>query len=267
MRAWEPHEDTLIAKLIETLGPSWKAIVPHLPGRTVASVRNRWQRIEKGRKLREEGVEMKNRCAHCGEPKRGHVCMARLGQARAAATFGSPGSSGAGSSSSQLLTMGAAAAAGVLAGGVTSSVGSKPAREPGSAANLEAGEEAQLLLGAAVRAHQAAAADGASPVAAVAAAEAVELHAGAAACLLGLEREASARSSLALYASGSGVAVASPAPACGTGAFGEAAGSAAGSTAGSAASDAASITPQEEGQREAGTAEPSTEPLPVPAPD
>jgi len=44
----------------------------------VSSVRNRWQRIEKGRKLREAGHESKNRCQRCGHPKRGHVCSARL---------------------------------------------------------------------------------------------------------------------------------------------------------------------------------------------
>ncbi len=41
-------------------------------------MRNRWQRIEKGRKAREAGHEMKNRCHACGMPKRGHVCMAKM---------------------------------------------------------------------------------------------------------------------------------------------------------------------------------------------
>lgn len=36
------------------------------------------QRIEKGRKLREAGVESKNRCHACGEPKRGHICYQKL---------------------------------------------------------------------------------------------------------------------------------------------------------------------------------------------
>lgn len=44
----------------------------------VSSVRNRWQRIEKGRKLREDGTELKNRCHACGQPKRGHICSAKL---------------------------------------------------------------------------------------------------------------------------------------------------------------------------------------------
>lgn len=41
-------------------------------------MRNRWQRIEKGRKLREEGSNLKNRCHACGEPKRGHICYAKM---------------------------------------------------------------------------------------------------------------------------------------------------------------------------------------------
>jgi len=78
MKAWSPEEDTLIISMHESEGPKWSKIVQRLPGRTVSSVRNRWQRIEKGRKLRESGVESKNRCHACGQPKRGHVCYAKL---------------------------------------------------------------------------------------------------------------------------------------------------------------------------------------------
>lgn len=78
MRAWDPEEDQTIIELLETFGPKWSKIVQSLPGRSVSSVRNRWQRIEKGRKLRQNGLASKNRCQQCGEPKRGHVCMARL---------------------------------------------------------------------------------------------------------------------------------------------------------------------------------------------
>ena len=77
MKAWEPEEDDVILDSHEELGPKWKEIVKRLPGRTVSSVRNRWQRLEKGRKLREDGTELKNRCHQCGEPKRGHICAAR----------------------------------------------------------------------------------------------------------------------------------------------------------------------------------------------
>ena len=59
MKAWSPEEDTLIIAMHESEGPKWSKIVQRLPGRTVSSVRNRWQRIEKGRKLREAGVESK----------------------------------------------------------------------------------------------------------------------------------------------------------------------------------------------------------------
>jgi len=86
---------------VQQEGPKWSRIVQQLPGRTVSSVRNRWraqlalrapswrpadtrlgaahrQRIEKGRKLREAGIESKNRCHACGEPKRGHICYQKL---------------------------------------------------------------------------------------------------------------------------------------------------------------------------------------------
>ena len=78
MKAWEPEEDQIILTMVGTEGPKWKSIVKQLPGRTVSSVRNRWQRIEKGRKLREDGTELKNRCHACGKPKRGHICEAKM---------------------------------------------------------------------------------------------------------------------------------------------------------------------------------------------
>jgi len=78
MQAWSPDEDQIILEMVNAEGPKWSRIVQRLPGRTVSSVRNRWQRIEKGRKLREAGVESKNRCHACGEPKRGHVCLAKM---------------------------------------------------------------------------------------------------------------------------------------------------------------------------------------------
>ena len=52
MQAWSPEEDTIILDMHTQLGPMWSKIVKQLPGRTVSSVRNRWQRIEKGRKQR-----------------------------------------------------------------------------------------------------------------------------------------------------------------------------------------------------------------------
>ena len=78
MKAWEPEEDHIILQMVNLEGPKWKSIVKKLPGRTVSSVRNRWQRIEKGRKLREDGADLKNRCHACGLPKRGHICLAKM---------------------------------------------------------------------------------------------------------------------------------------------------------------------------------------------
>ena len=51
--------------------PSWR------PADTRLGAAHR-QRIEKGRKLREAGIESKNRCHACGEPKRGHICFQKL---------------------------------------------------------------------------------------------------------------------------------------------------------------------------------------------
>ena len=53
--------------MVEREGPKWKQIVKELPGRTVSSVRNRWQRIEKGRKLREDNAELREDIAELRE--------------------------------------------------------------------------------------------------------------------------------------------------------------------------------------------------------
>ena len=68
----------IILEMHEAEGPKWSKIVQRLPNRTVSSVRNRWQRIEKGKKLRMAGKESKNRCHACGQPKRGHICYAKI---------------------------------------------------------------------------------------------------------------------------------------------------------------------------------------------
>ena len=57
MKAWEPEEDRMIIELLASLGPRWSKICKALPGRSISSIRNRWQRIDKGRKLREEVCE------------------------------------------------------------------------------------------------------------------------------------------------------------------------------------------------------------------
>lgn len=74
----------MIIELLSALGPRWSKIVKALPSRSISSIRNRWQRIDKGKRMQEEGKVSKNRCQVCGEPKRGHVCFARLRAAAAA---------------------------------------------------------------------------------------------------------------------------------------------------------------------------------------
>ena len=80
MKAWEPEEDRLIIEMLASLGPRWSKISQALPGRSISSIRNRWQRIDKGRQMRAAGCISKNRCQLCGQPKRGHVCFESLRQ-------------------------------------------------------------------------------------------------------------------------------------------------------------------------------------------
>ena len=85
VKAWEPEEDRLIIELLSTLGPRWNQIKSRIPHRSVSSIRNRWQRIDRGRKMKEAGRLVNGtKCEVCGEPKRGHVCFAALRQKEAA---------------------------------------------------------------------------------------------------------------------------------------------------------------------------------------
>ena len=77
MRKWEPEEDRLLIETLGMIGPRWAKIAARV-GRSVASIRNRWQRINKGHRLLQEGGPYRQRCVVCGEPRRGHVCFAQL---------------------------------------------------------------------------------------------------------------------------------------------------------------------------------------------
>lgn len=77
---WTAAEDHIISEAVARFGCKWHVICTLVPGRTVASVRNRWHRLAKAR--RSEPVVPTNgsyRCGRCGQPKRGHVCRAAVG--------------------------------------------------------------------------------------------------------------------------------------------------------------------------------------------
>lgn len=80
MRGFSAEEDAHLASLMETMGPKWKTIaeamsaaVPDAPPRTAAMVRNRFLRVQKGKREAEEG-KARNKCGRCGALKKGHVC-------------------------------------------------------------------------------------------------------------------------------------------------------------------------------------------------
>ena len=114
MAAWAGDEDAAILEMVVRHGPRWSKIAEDLPGRSVASVRNRYLRIQKGSQMRSEGAG-KNRCHACtrrstpparpclplpqlrrrlspptlhvvagGQMKLGHVCHAKVAKVAAA---------------------------------------------------------------------------------------------------------------------------------------------------------------------------------------
>ena len=74
MKAWSNEEDHVIIGGVQLHGHQWRIIVQDLPGRSVSSTRNRFNRIEKGRMMREAGTRGRNMCHACWQPKKGHVC-------------------------------------------------------------------------------------------------------------------------------------------------------------------------------------------------
>ena len=83
MAGWTAREDEMVMAVHAVHGRQWRKIASALDGRSAASVRNRFLRIERGKKMQEKG-ETKNRCTLCGEPKAGHTCLARGGGGRVA---------------------------------------------------------------------------------------------------------------------------------------------------------------------------------------
>ena len=80
MKAFSSDEDAEMLRLFNEHGPKWKLIASFLQERTPAMVRNRFLRMEKGRKRAADGLA-RNKCGLCGQIKQGHVCTKRPGNA------------------------------------------------------------------------------------------------------------------------------------------------------------------------------------------
>ena len=71
MEQWSATEDAAIADGLREYSTRWALIKANkLPHRSVSSIRNRHQRIQKGSR----GPPGRNRCHRCGQMKRGHSC-------------------------------------------------------------------------------------------------------------------------------------------------------------------------------------------------
>jgi len=78
MVPWMPVDDIKVVQLFSQYGPRWRLITDQFPGRTVASVRNRYLRMQTAEKIRSAGGITRNRCQLCGQPKRGHICPKKM---------------------------------------------------------------------------------------------------------------------------------------------------------------------------------------------
>mgnify|MGYP002632167572 CR=1 FL=1 len=73
-RHWTAEEDDLMIELVRLHGLKWQDIIVEFPGRTTASLRNRWSRLHTF-----GGGVGKKICRRCGAPRRGHICRGLTG--------------------------------------------------------------------------------------------------------------------------------------------------------------------------------------------
>ena len=80
MQTWMPMDDAKLVSLIGKHGCRWKLLTKAFPGRTIASVRNRWLRILAGKDaaVNNNNNQRVSKCGYCGQAKRGHICWALL---------------------------------------------------------------------------------------------------------------------------------------------------------------------------------------------
>ena len=72
--AWSADDSARLEALVATKGRKWRKIRDEdFRDHTVAQVRNRYLRMEKGKTTVEEGT-FHYRCRRCGLPRRGHIC-------------------------------------------------------------------------------------------------------------------------------------------------------------------------------------------------
>jgi hypothetical protein len=66
---WSAEDSIMLLKLLEEHGHEWKILGSKL-NRTASSVRNRVQRMERGKNAT-GNIQL---CSKCGQPRRGHIC-------------------------------------------------------------------------------------------------------------------------------------------------------------------------------------------------
>lgn len=109
---WSAAEDEMITEAVTRFGCKWSVVCSFLPGRTIASVRNRWHRLQRARRAPEPLKDGCYRCGRCGRPKRGHVCRINARTRRDQAPTSTAGIAGGAPAAEQLGTSDAEAATG-----------------------------------------------------------------------------------------------------------------------------------------------------------
>mmetsp|Transcript_35128 Transcript_35128/g.77310 ORF Transcript_35128/g.77310 Transcript_35128/m.77310 type:complete len:438 (-) Transcript_35128:582-1895(-) len=84
-KVWHQWEDDLIMRLVRELGMRWRSISAKLPGHSDDDVRNRYHRLLRALKQKEESKnddspgKPEYKCSKCGQPKRHHECSWKPG--------------------------------------------------------------------------------------------------------------------------------------------------------------------------------------------
>lgn len=80
-KVWTAHEDKLIEEFVKRSGTQWRFLkYEKLQYRSEASIRNRFHRMQVGRRLAGLGAfrygnSRVNLCRRCQKPRRGHTCL------------------------------------------------------------------------------------------------------------------------------------------------------------------------------------------------